>query len=279
MTKRIAVATPAPDGDAALGGIAPNSPGSVEEIVGDRQDPLIVSDHGAIRFLILNNPSKRNALNEEIRRGLADQCADASRRPTVRVVILTGTGGAFSSGFDLAEITQPGGPAVVRPNPAEAVRGVGKPVIAVVDGPCFTGGLEVALSAGFILASDRARFADTHARFGILPAWGMSALLPRAIGVRRARQLSLTGAPIDAATALTWGLVNEVMSPDRLLSRSIEIAEAIISGDARSQRTQFALLADAESRLIDDAFRAERTAADASPRERDEASSPTKVGP
>lgn len=232
----------------------------VEGLVGDRDEALVVRDHGAIRFIVLNNPARRNALNEDIRRGLAERLAEVSSSEAVRVVILTGRGGAFSSGFDLSELRRPGGPAIVRPDPGEAVRRAGRPVIAAVDGACMTGGLELALSASFILASDRAVFADTHARVGIFPAWGMSALLPRAVGIRRARQMSLSGEAIDASTALAWGLVNEVVEPSRLLPRAIAIAEAIIAGDELSQLSQLDLLRDADGRPVAEAIAAEADA-------------------
>lgn len=232
----------------------------IARIVGDRDDQLIVHDHDGIRLLILNNPRKRNALTEDIRRALPEQLALASDADDVRVIILTGSGGAFSAGFDLSEITRPGGPAVIRPDPGDAARRVRKPLIAAVDGPCMTGGLELALSASFIIASDRAVFADTHARVGIFPAWGMSALLPRAIGTRRARQLSLTGQKIDAATAHEWGLVNEVTAPSHVLARSVAIAREIIMGDERSQTAQLALLAATDAVPTSAALEAEAEA-------------------
>src|SRR5690606_469723 len=106
-------------------------------------------------------------------------------------LIVIGAGGNFCSGLDTSEPPDPDRPIAVRPHPGEAMRQFTKPSIAAVDGYCLTGGLELALSCSFIIATDRARFADTHGAIGIFPGWGMTALLPRAVGIRRARQLSL----------------------------------------------------------------------------------------
>ena len=236
------------------------TPDSLEDFVNGSTDPLVVVDHGAIRLIIMNNPQQRNALTEEIRRGIVRELSVVSTSHSVRAVILTGYGGAFSSGFDLSEIKRPGGPAIVRPDPGTAIRDVGVPVIAAVDGVCITGGLELALNASFILASDRARFADTHATLGIMPVWGMSALLPRTVGVRRARQLSLTGEIIDAATALRWGLVNEVMDSSSLIPRAISLAEMIAAEPVGLKRVQLNLFNDMDGHPFQAALAAEKAA-------------------
>jgi enoyl-CoA hydratase len=155
----------------------------------------------------------------------------------------------------------PGRP-MFRPNPAEAVRAMTKPIIAAVDGYCLTGGLELALSCSFVIATDRARFADTHAKVGLFPSWGLSALLPSAVGTRRARQMSITGSMIDAATALSWGLVNEVTDPDQLLSRCIELADAIAACDEDSVRLQLEVLGANDGAPLRTALTAEEHAVD-----------------
>ncbi len=98
------------------------------------------------------------------------------------------------------------------------MRAATTPVICAVNGACVTGALELALSCTFIVASERARFADTHARLGVVAAWGLTALLPRAVGVRKAAELSITGNFVDAAEALRIGLVNHVVPHDELLA-------------------------------------------------------------
>jgi enoyl-CoA hydratase len=233
---------------------------TVEDVLAGSLEPLVVADRGAIRVIVLNNPAKRNALSVAMRRSLAEELAKASSDEAVRVIVLTGAGGAFCSGLDTSEPRDPDRPIAVRPHPGEAALAVTKPLIAAVDGVCITGGLELALSCSFIIASDRARFADTHAKAGIFPGWGLSALLPRAVGVRRARQLSLSGSFIDAATAENWGIVNEVTAPTDLLSRVFAIAEEIIAADPRSQSAQTELARHTEGLPLDAAIAEEETA-------------------
>ena len=100
-------------------------------------------------------------------------------------------------------------------------------MIGAINGVAVTGGLELALACDFRVASERARFADTHARVGIVPAWGMTARLSQAVGQAWARQMSFTGDFVDAALALRIGLVNEVVPHDRLLPRAVELAQSI----------------------------------------------------
>jgi enoyl-CoA hydratase/carnithine racemase len=102
-----------------------------------------------------------------------------------------------------------------------------------------TGGLELALNCDFLVASERARFADTHARVGVQPLWGLTVLLPEAVGLRRAREMSATGNFVDAATALAWGLVNHVVPHHELLPFARQLGAAITSSDGRALRTLF----------------------------------------
>jgi enoyl-CoA hydratase len=102
-----------------------------------------------------------------------------------------------------------------------------------------TGGLELALNCDFLIASERARFADTHARVGVQPGWGLTVLLPQAIGLRRAKQMSATGNFIDAHTALSWGLVNHVVPHDDLLPFCREVAADIVSNDRSGVKAIF----------------------------------------
>ena len=99
------------------------------------------------------------------------------------------------------------------------------PIIGAVNGHAVTGGFELALACDVLIASEDARFADTHARVGILPGWGLSQKLPRRLGLSRAKEISLTGAPVFADQALAWGLVNRVVPAGELLDAAVEIAE------------------------------------------------------
>jgi enoyl-CoA hydratase len=198
--------------------------------------------------LVLDRPATRNALSIAMRRGLARAVRAADADPATRVVVLTGADPAFSGGVDLTESLGGGGapPAGARTDPAAVVRAAGVPVIAAVNGLCYTGALELALSCSFVLASERATFADTHAAVGLLPGWGQTALLPRAVGVRMARQMMLTGEPVDAATALRTGLVTEVLPHEHLLPRARELAAAVVAAHPGAVEATLGLLAEGD---------------------------------
>jgi enoyl-CoA hydratase len=185
-------------------------------------------DADGVRVLTMVRPEARNALDAPLRRALRAALAGADEDPAVRAVVLTGTDPAFSAGVDFKQAGG-GADSAAGPtdNPAHLLRGLRTPVICAVNGACVAGALEIALSATFIVASRRARFADTHARLGVVPTWGMTALLPRAVGLRKAREMSATGAFVDADEALRIGLVNHVVPHDELLARTVELAKAI----------------------------------------------------
>ena len=189
---------------------------------------LRVDDHDGVRVLTIDRPSSKNALHAPLRRALVAALADVDREESVRAVVLTGTGPVFSAGVDFKEVDN-GPDSAVGPadNPAYALRGTRKPVICAVNGACVSGALELALSATFIVASNRARFADTHAALGVVPTWGLTALLPRSVGVRVARQMSITGAFLDAAEAFRVGLVNHVVPHEELLPFAVDLAGRI----------------------------------------------------
>jgi enoyl-CoA hydratase len=190
-------------------------------------DELVVERRDGIAIVTLNRPEARNALNRAMRVGLVRLFAELDADVDVAAVVLTGADPAFSGGVDLKEALSRDIPYHPPPtNPAQALRAMGTPVVCAVNGACVSGALEVALACSFIIASDRAVFKDTHARVGLIPSWGLSAMLPEAIGVRRARQMTLTGDPVDPHRALEWGLVNEVVPHAQLLSRAMEIAVA-----------------------------------------------------
>jgi enoyl-CoA hydratase/carnithine racemase len=233
---------------------------SIGDVVGASSEPFVVKDYGSTRVIAINRPEARNALTRQMRRDFPAYIRSAVHDTSVTAVILTGMGSAFSAGVDLKERHQgPPQPPVV-PNPAEVLCSSPKPVIAAVNGACVTGALEMALSCSFIIASDQARFADTHSRLGLVPRWGQSARLPDAVGIRRARQLLLTGAFIDASTALDWGLVNEVVPPARLLDRCLQIGEDIARAHPVSLAEQLEISRMVEAGALQAGMEAERRA-------------------
>jgi len=196
--------------------------------------PVRVDDADGVRVLTLDRPAARNAISLQMQDALCAQLARADQDPSVRAVVLTGADPAFCAGVDVTETERFTDRYAnrFRLDPGQALRAMRTPVLCAVNGACVSGGLELALSATFVIASDRARFADTHARLGVLPSWGLSALLPKAVGVRMARELSLTGRFMTADEALRRGLVNHVVPHADLLARALETAAGIASTGA-----------------------------------------------
>jgi enoyl-CoA hydratase len=223
---------------------------------------VTVSDADGIRTITIDRPEVRNAMSWAMRERIAELFATASDDDAIDVVVITGTQGSFSAGVDLKELRSETSPPK-RMNPTIAVRDCVKPTIAAVNGVCVTGGLEVALACDLIVASDQARFADTHAKAGLMPGWGMSAALPAAVGRRNAVELALTGAFIDAAEALRIGLVNRVVPHDELLARTYELAQSIRAHDQDVVRRQVALYRGTAGLSLTEALAVEREAADA----------------
>ncbi len=205
----------------------------------------------SIAVLTMNRPEAMNALSMALRAELAAAVRAADADPAVKVIVLTGAGGrAFTAGLDLKELGgTPGALGAANPTSAEndpvlSMEACAKPIIGAVNGVAITGGFEVALACDVLIASANARFADTHARVGILPGWGLSQKLARAIGVMRAKELSLTGNFLDAATAAAWGLVNRVVAPDELMPTALKLAADMASIPAETLAAYKALIDD-----------------------------------
>jgi enoyl-CoA hydratase len=195
---------------------------------------LRIDDDNGIRILTIDRPEAKNAMHGSLRGELCAAAAAADRDDNVRVVILTAVDPVFSAGVDFKHLQrgpgETGSPLDI--TPASALRSMRKPVICAVNGACVSGALEVALSCTFVVASERARFADTHAMLGVVPTWGLTALLPRAVGVRLAREMSTTGAFIDATEAHRVGLVNHVVPHEKLLPFTRELANRVPANPA-----------------------------------------------
>ncbi|MGP1352590.1 MAG: enoyl-CoA hydratase [Parasphingopyxis sp.] len=183
--------------------------------------------------LTLNRPEAMNALSAALRSELARKVLDMEADPDIRVLILTGAGErAFTAGLDLKELGSGEssiGEAVDVEDPVTALGRFSGPVIGAINGVAITGGFELALACDVLIASENARFADTHARVGIMPGWGLSQKLSRAVGISRAKELSLTGNFISAEQAERWGLVNRVVPAEELLPQARQLAEDMLS--------------------------------------------------
>jgi enoyl-CoA hydratase len=194
---------------------------------GSESSPVLTEVHGAVGIITLNRPVRRNAINADLLDRLVTAVKTCDDDPDVRVMVLTGTDPAFCAGLDLAALA--GGERIGQAEPGQhgPFPAMSTPVIGAINGPAVTGGLELALACDMLIASTQATFADTHARVGIMPGWGMSVLLPAAIGQRRATQMSLSGNYVDAETACAWGLVNAVVPHDELLDTAVALADDI----------------------------------------------------
>ncbi len=220
---------------------------------------LLVEKDEGVAVVTLNRPDKMNSLSRELRRAITTTFRELDAAGDVDVAILTGRGRAFCAGLDLGELSGEGAPAndaeasrerenvVAGADVVAAVEGFGGPVIGAINGFAITGGFELALACDVLLASEDARFADTHARVGILPGWGLSQKLSRTIGVFRAKELSLSGNFLSAPDAAAWGLVSRVHPAAELLPAAMKLAREMQSCPRAVLRSY--------KRLIDEGFR------------------------
>jgi enoyl-CoA hydratase len=192
-------------------------------------DKVLLDKRGGYAIVTLNRPDDMNALSRELREDFVNAFDACSRDDDIRVVILTGQGKAFCAGFDLKELSNSDSDASQEADNAvaRAMEAFDGPIIGAINGHAVTGGFEMALACDILIAGENARFADTHARVGILPGWGLSQKLPRLIGLSRAKEISFTGMPVFAQQAYEWGLVNHVVATEELLPRAIAMAEAM----------------------------------------------------
>jgi enoyl-CoA hydratase len=227
--------------------------------------PVMVSDVAGVRVLTLNRPESRNALDGALISALYEALVDADAEPSARAVVLTGTDPAFCAGIDLKEAARDGAAYFDKHRAEPCIPQVARmatPVIGAINGATFTGGLELALGCDFLIASERAVFADTHARVGILPGGGLTARLPPLVGPAWARRMSYAGEVIDAALALRIGLVTEVVAHDRLLDRAVEVAAMAAEVPSETMRALKGVYVSGTAGTIDAALAAERTAAE-----------------
>ncbi len=212
---------------------------------------LLIEKTEGIAVLTLNRPAAMNALSRGLRLEFVRAFGSLRDDPDAGVVILTGAGRAFCAGIDLKELGSPnttlnadtvGGELDI----VQAMARFDRPIIGAVNGFAITGGFELALACDVLIASTMAQFADTHARVGAMPGWGLSQKLSRVIGPYRAKELSLTGNFLPAEQAAAWGLVNRVVAPEKLLPTCRALAKDMLSCEPAMLRNL--------KRVIDEGF-------------------------
>lgn len=224
------------------------------------EQPVLFDVDGNVATITLNRPDRKNSLNQALLAALYDCLDRVGSDDDIRACIITGSGNSFCSGIDLGcletdNLLDPRGDGVYL---TDAFAGCHKPVIGAVNGYAITGGFELALNCDFLIASENASFKDTHALFGIHPGWGMSQLLQQAVGMRRAKQISLTGAKISAQRALEYGIVNEVVPAEKLPERAMEIAKEICAANNAMMQTVKSLIENRNRMTFDEAMASER---------------------
>lgn len=216
---------------------------------------LLAERDGRVATVTLNRPEVRNALSADLIASLRAVMRALDGDDGVDVVILTGADPAFCAGLDLKQLGSTGRNASLGTSDGETPGWfpwppLAKPVIGAVNGVAVTGGLELALNCDILVASDRARFADTHARVGVLPGWGLSVLLPLVVGRGLARRMSLTGDYLTADEALRAGLVTQVVPHEDLLPTARSVAASIVGNDQAAVRRLLRSYRDIEAEQI-----------------------------
>ncbi|MEO9968323.1 MAG: enoyl-CoA hydratase [Hyphomonadaceae bacterium] len=210
-------------------------------------DLILVEKHDAVALVTLNRPDALNALSRALRAELVQVFDALATDETVRAVVLTGEGRAFTAGVDLKEAGETGFALGADGGDIDIARALGAypwPIIGAVNGFAITGGFELALMCDVLLASTEAKFADTHARVGIMPGWGLSQKLSRLIGTSRAKELSFTGNFLDAETAERWGLVNRVYAVNELVPAALKLGHDMCSCDPALLKNYKAVIDD-----------------------------------
>jgi enoyl-CoA hydratase/carnithine racemase len=222
---------------------------------------VLREDAESVAYLTINRPESLNALSPNLFGELREHIDQlATEQESIGCVVLSGAGRSFSAGNDIKAI-QSGEVAPSRHFQAEtidALESLPMPVVARVQGHCYTGALELALGCDLIVAGESARFADTHGRWAMTPTWGMSQRLPRRIGVTRAKQMMFTGTPVSGAEALALGLVNYCVPDAELEEFTRKLTATIVANSWHTMRADKWLVNEGQKLSITDALAFER---------------------
>jgi enoyl-CoA hydratase/carnithine racemase len=219
----------------------------------------LVERDGPVLIATLNRPDSRNAISETAHsEEIAEFCARTTRDMSVRAVVLTGAGDAFCAGGNVKHMRDKSGMFAGTPFAMRNAYRTGiqliplalyeleVPVVAAINGPAIGAGLDLACMADIRVASQKAVFAESFVKLGIVPGDGGAWLLPRVIGMARASLMTLTGDTITANQALEYGLVSEVLPPDQLIARAIKIAQSVALNPGHATRLAKRLLREGQ---------------------------------
>lgn len=228
------------------------------------ESPLRIERNGDIETWILDLPDQRNPISgDDMIEAIVAATDRVNRDATVRAVIITGAGSAFSSGGNVKDMADGKGlfghpPVAQRTAYRDGIQRIPRalhvcevPLIAAVNGPAVGAGCDLALMCDLRIASSNAFFAESFVKLGIIPGDGGAYFLPRAVGAARAAEMALTGDRVDAATALEWGLVSQVVDPERLLEAARQLAERVAANPPHAVRMAKKLLREAQGRGLD----------------------------
>jgi len=217
------------------------------------ENRIIRSDQGGLCTLTLDRPAKLNALDTQTFEELdAHLAAIESASETIGCVVLRANGRAFCAGADLGGIGAGFTDSRFKPGVIERLDCLPQPVIAAVHGVCFTGGLELALAADFILADADARFADTHGKWGLVGAWGMTQRLPRRIGLSAAKRMMMTSRQVSAEEAKAMGLVDMLAEEGGLDAMVAGLAAEILANSWHTNLATKRLLKETDGMSLAD---------------------------
>jgi len=228
-------------------------------------ETIIYTVDAGIGRITFNRPEALNAITPTMLKELRDAVLEAGKDNNARIIVLTGAGRAFCSGVDLKAL---GGHKIERGkvgdildiparNLITSIRSVPKVVIALVNGFCFTGAMEIMLACDLVIASEDAKIGDTHAKWGLRPTWGMSARLPRRVGFLKAKELSFTAEAISGKEAERIGLVNQAVPHDKLEEALQTLAKKIMSNSQQSLEAYKLLYNSNETMTLDESLELE----------------------
>jgi len=220
---------------------------------------VLRADVGGVATLTLNRPDKLNALNMDVFTTLRAHIDDLAADASVRCVVLNGAGRSFSAGHDLAALADGPYDPTFEAETVDALEQLPQPVIAAIRGHCLTGGLELALGADLLIATESTKIGDTHGKWGLVPVWGLSVRLPERIGVSNAKLMMFTSQQLTGTQALTVGLVDRVVADDELDAAVANLAAQISANSHDSNRIAKRLLHDSLAMPRQDALNLERT--------------------